>query len=557
MRRATRPAPEAGYALGATFCDSTTQCRYCSTASSIGVCLLQSTTCYPTSATTEVTACTKSSFCKWCDAIGICDVNAASCRPNCIQATNNGVGYCQTATTCQWCPLGFCQNTTGTCWDTCLSASNDVAANDVCSASSTLCQWCAGLQYCTNKNIGCRASCAAIDDSAICQVTSIRVNSCTWCTPVRSCYNKSLSCPGSCSVYLGQRSSCEAFSGCHWCAQHGSGRCKPVKGNSLGYVDWRGEVECDTNTRSFSMSNMISNTVSTSHDVSDSFSASFDVSGTPSAAKTATPTLSGTFTDIFSASMSVSAASLSRDTTVSISRSHTTIVSDSSTPTFSEIMMMSTTKSLTHSASHSRSESRTVSTTESSSPSSSHTDSPTISIDPCNTTFRDNPTSFVRHIALLNTEQYGTVNSTDSTFLVLNRVELAALRTLRIQIGFNTYLRNFYYNTSMSWFPLPQVSNCISSGFELVNATDFIVLIDYNPDVSFSVGLDDDYFCNMTFSTDIFQCQLMTNFTFNFSAAILVTGTPRVISASAAQAIGIASSILAIIAISFPQKLSL
>ncbi|CUG70809.1 membrane-associated protein, putative, partial [Bodo saltans] len=756
--------PEAGHALGAAFCSSTTQCRYCSnsTASGIGVCLLRNTSCYPTcnSATTDVTACTNSTSCKWCGAIGICDVNAASCRPNCVAATNNGSAYCRNATTCQWCStiglcdtktatcypscmlatlnsslcdisencawcnsigvcranaetcyascpvaspeglqlcgnstkckwcptstsLGFCQNSTGTCWDTCLRASNDVAANVVCSAANTSCQWCAGLQYCTDNAVGassCHTTCDTIaaDNSAICQVNSINVRSCSWCPALFSCVNKSkaTTCASSCGVFLGRQAECEAFSACHWCPQHGSGRCKPVKGRSLGYIDWRGEVECETGTVSSSASMLMSTTASYSNDGSESFSQSnvmsrsgsvsvevsnsWTMSDDPSATQrsasisaSSTNVATNTFQTLsFSTSKSAAAtstestthtvnvthtlrsptSSLSDAVTVSLTPSHTmtamsasydttfshsnsptrdstTSISStpsgtvSSSPTFSISTTSSTSwsstwsltntkdvsgsvtlsgsltmtlsseltvtptppptmsrvlshsrsfsptssKSISRSVSHSRSESQSLSTTQSPSPSSSHTDSPTISIDPCNTTFRDNPTSFVRHIALLNTEQYGTVNSTDSTFLTLNRVELATLRTLRIQIGFNTYLRNFYYNTSMSWFPLPQVSNCIASGFELVNATDFIVRIDYNPDVSLSVGLNDDYFCNMTFSTDIFQCQLMTNFTFNFSAAILVTGTPRVVSASAAQAIGVTSALVALV----------
>jgi hypothetical protein len=153
----------------------------------------------------------------------------------------------------------------------------------------------------------------------------------------------------------------------------------------------------------------------------------------------------------------------------------------------------------------------------------------------------------VRRVTLLNDVAYGVVNSSDATFLVLNRVELAAMRTMRLQVGFNTFLRNFYYNTSLDWFPLPKVSNCIASGFELVNETDFVVRVDYNPDVSLEVGVNNDYFCNLTFSTDIFQCQLMTNFTFNFSATILVTGTPAVLSSAGQVSVTVMSSLVAIL----------
>lgn len=71
--------------------------------------------------------------------------------------------------------------------------------------------------------------------------------------------------------------------------------------------------------------------------------------------------------------------------------------------------------------------------------------------------------------------------------------------------------------------------------------------IDYNPDVSLAVGVNANYFCNVTFSTDIFQCQLMTNFSFNFSAAILVTGTPQVISTAAAEAVSLTSTIIGLL----------
>ncbi|CUG93291.1 transmembrane protein, putative [Bodo saltans] len=243
---------------------------------------------------------------------------------------------------------------------------------------------------------------------------------------------------------------------------------------------------------------------------------------------TSSESTTNSFTDEYSESWTSSStvtSSTSRTTSTSISGSK------SGTPSYSFTSSVST--------SDSASESQSLSS------SSTQSDSPTITIDPCNTTFRDDSTSFIRRVTLLNDVAYGVVNSSDATFLVLNRVQLAAMRTMRLQVGFNTYLRNFYYNTSLDWFPLPKVSNCIASGFELVNATDFVVRVDYNPDVSLAVGVNNDYFCNLTFSTDIFQCQLMTNFTFNFSATILVTGTPAVLSSVSQTSVTVMSALVA------------
>ncbi|CUG70831.1 transmembrane protein, putative [Bodo saltans] len=545
--------------LSASACGASS-CIWCTTT---GTCL---SSCLPSCGSiSNSDVCSASSQCSWCSALDLClpkTGSGSTCYASCNLASVDGSDFCAAAPLCYWCnALGICNSLSQTCYTSCPAAS--VQGSRYCGYSQVQCQWCSGVGICQAKSLTCYTSCAAVtvQGSTYCGYSQAQAQiQCQWCSVIGFCQSKSVTCATSCKTPGSDV--CNLATNCHWCPQHGRGRCKPIKGRSLGYINWRGEVECETNTSSFSSSDVMSTTVTASHDGSQSLSQSNVMSRSGSVSvefsnsrsivftqSRETPSISmeDSSTDSSSCSKSQSGMSPSRETTMSSSSSRTNNVSLSSVRSPTATNPISTTESFSSSVTHSRSESRSDSPTESSSPSSSHTDSPTISIDPCNTTFRDNPTSFVRHIALLNTEQYGTVNSTDSTFLVLNRVELATLRTLRILIGFNTYLRNFYYNTSMSWFPLPQVSNCISSGFELLNATDFIVRIDYNPDVSFSVGLDDDYFCNMTFSTDIFQCQLMTNFTFNFSAAILVTGTPRVVSASAAQAIGIASSILAII----------
>jgi hypothetical protein len=91
------------------------------------------------------------------------------------------------------------------------------------------------------------------------------------------------------------------------------------------------------------------------------------------------------------------------------------------------------------------------------------------------------------------------------------------------------------------------VQNCIADGYELVNATDFIVRLTYDPDVSLSHDVDEDYVANLTFSTDIFQCQLATNLTFNFSAAMLVTGTPAILSPASEVSAKVTSAVVALL----------
>lgn len=140
----------------------------------------------------------------------------------------------------------------------------------------------------------------------------------------------------------------------------------------------------------------------------------------------------------------------------------------------------------------------------------------------------------------------GVASRTESLFFTLDRVEFA-VRSLSVRVGFNTYLRNFYYNTSLDWFRSPTATNCFVDSFELVNATDLMMMVRYDSSVSLRTRVTSSYVCNITFSTDIFQCQLMTNLTFNFSAAVLVTGTPKLVSPMAMMLTGLSSSVLSIL----------
>ncbi|CUE56225.1 transmembrane protein, putative [Bodo saltans] len=239
----------------------------------------------------------------------------------------------------------------------------------------------------------------------------------------------------------------------------------------------------------------------------------------------------------------------SENVTITLSLSQSTSASESTSRSFSDSLSSSTSNSYSRTATPSPTNS--FSPTVTSTRSHTETDSPTISIDPCNTTFRDDSDSFIRHATVLtDITQPGSNlhrNETAATFLTIDRVAFATAKSLRVQIGFSTYLRNFYYATNMSWFFVPRVQNCIADQFELVNATDLIVRISYDPDVSLSHTVDGDYACNLTFSTDIFQCQLMTNFTFNFSAAIYVSGTPSIISPASEAVTKLTSTIVTLL----------
>ncbi|CUG07747.1 membrane-associated protein, putative [Bodo saltans] len=240
----------------------------------------------------------------------------------------------------------------------------------------------------------------------------------------------------------------------------------------------------------------------------------------------------------------------SASNSVEVSQSISASVSDEITKTSS----VSPTASLSRTGTPTTSPTTTlsVSPTATRSPSPTETDSPTISIDPCNTTFRNDSDSFIRQATVLTsiTEHQSPLirNETSAIFLTIDRVAFATVKSIRVQIGFNIFIRNFYYDTNMSWFPLPTLTeNCIAGEYELVNATDIALTLSYDPDVSLSHNVDQDYLCNVTFSTDIFQCQLVTNFTFNFSATMHVTGTPAILSPAAEASAKLTSALITLL----------
>lgn len=128
--------------------------------------------------------------------------------------------------------------------------------------------------------------------------------------------------------------------------------------------------------------------------------------------------------------------------------------------------------------------------------------------------------------------------------LKMNRVQFTLLDSIQVDVNFNTYLRNFYYEVGQKWFVQPNVQGCRVMIAEPLNATSLRYRVQYDPDVVLRLSVHDNLVCNVTFSTDIFQCQLMTNLTFNFSLAILATSMDPWISDGALQAVTSITTIL-------------
>ncbi|CUG92234.1 Hypothetical protein, putative, partial [Bodo saltans] len=171
---------------------------------------------------------------------------------------------------------------------------------------------------------------------------------------------------------------------------------------------------------------------------------SHTISSTRSAtiSNTATESLNTTATGSDSKTIALAQTS-SLDSTASVLPTNTTTVCCA---TYSSSASVSTSTSVADTATVSPTASVSPTTTDTHS--HTETDSPTISIDPCNTTFRDDSDGFIRHATVLtDITQPGSDlhrNETAATFLTIDRVAFATAKSLRVMIGFNTYLRNFY-----------------------------------------------------------------------------------------------------------------
>ncbi|CUE73489.1 membrane-associated protein, putative [Bodo saltans] len=241
-------------------------CQWCS---AIGVCQKDSIGCFASclNATTDSSICDASTSCKYCTAIGVCQPDAGLCYATCLAATAES-SVCDGSTSCKYCStsgsIGVCQPNSGTCWATCTPASDDLLSSALCTTSED-CKWCPTLNYCTERTRDCHTQCTTVapDDPAICQVQSIQ-SQCQWCGvpgSVKYCVavteEPRLRCAASCAGLIWRQDVCDGALECHWCGVHNAaqgGRCKPLPGKSRGYVAWRREVECDTESDTVSFS---------------------------------------------------------------------------------------------------------------------------------------------------------------------------------------------------------------------------------------------------------------------------------------------------------------
>ncbi|CUG83616.1 Hypothetical protein, putative [Bodo saltans] len=263
-----------------TYAPSTNGCQWCA---GINVCVATTTapTCPATCPDAVQATCTISiSLCQWCDtttSIGVCQLKIEACYSNCTAATASQQQECAKSSECQWCPkttsIGVCQPNSGTCWTTCTPASDDPLGTGVCTTSLG-CKWCPTLGYCTERPRDCHTLCTTVgpDEPAICQVQSIQAQ-CQWCGApgsVEYCVavtdETRLRCASSCGGLIWRQDVCNGALDAQ------GGRCKPLPGKSRGYVAWRREVECDTESVSETRSSI----------VSSSFSISFSLSSTVS-----------------------------------------------------------------------------------------------------------------------------------------------------------------------------------------------------------------------------------------------------------------------------------
>ncbi|CUI14588.1 GPI-anchored surface protein, putative, partial [Bodo saltans] len=292
-----------------TAAPATDGCQWCS---SISICLPAASTCPATCPDAGQSICTitPSSTCQWCTSttsIGVCQLRTLGCFATCLGATTN-FDVCDARSECKYCntaaSIGVCQPNSGTCWATCTPASDDPLGKGVCTASAD-CKWCPTLGYCTERQRNCHTLCTTVapEEPAICQVQSIQAQ-CLWCGApgsVEYCVARTddprLRCAASCGGLIWRPDVCNGALECHWCGVHNAaqgGRCKPLPGKSRGYVAWRREVECDTQSESHSSSFSRSASVTSSQTRSGDGSASDTSTATGSRSMSATNSLSTT-----------------------------------------------------------------------------------------------------------------------------------------------------------------------------------------------------------------------------------------------------------------------
>jgi hypothetical protein len=176
-------------------------------------------------------------------------------------------------------------------------------------------------------------------------------------------------------------------------------------------------------------------------------------------------------------------------------------------------------------------------TKRSATPSQTDTHSPTITVDPCNTTFRANSTDFLAGISVgSDVQAFSRPDINGVYILTMTRVQFTLLDSFDVDVLFNTMLRNFYYEVGEQWFVQPTAKGCRVTSVTLLNATSLRYRVQYDSNYALQLSVHDDVVCNVTFNTDIFQCQMLTNQTFNFSLAILAASVEPWVSGVALQA---------------------
>lgn len=140
--------------------------------------------------------------------------------------------------------------------------------------------------------------------------------------------------------------------------------------------------------------------------------------------------------------------------------------------------------------------------------------------------------------------EFSPVFQHDPYFLRMNRVQLTLLNVITVDVHFNTFLRNFYHDVNERWFFQPTYTGCRVVRSAPVNSSSLRFSVQYDPDAVLRLSLRDNLVCNVTFSTDIFQCQLLTNQSFNFSLAILAVSMDSWLSTESLVAVSSLTSVL-------------
>lgn len=145
-------------------------------------------------------------------------------------------------------------------------------------------------------------------------------------------------------------------------------------------------------------------------------------------------------------------------------------------------------------------------------------------MDPCNKTVFNSSDAMVSRITTTSVD--GTLLegyvSHGATALTVAAAAFRDMQAVSITLQLATSLRNFNGSVSRAWFTDPTAPNCLAPAVTLIDTHTFNLVLGYDANAALFRLPSEDYTCAAIFSSDVFQCQMLTLQKFNFTVRVQV-----------------------------------